>query len=181
MAIEKYYTDIEFLNYLNDIVSENPNASQRDIGEKCGLSVSVVNGFLKRCLSRGWIATKNLNMSKLQYMLTVEGLAELTKRSFRFMKRNFEELNNYKKNIDAHIERAVKEGKQKVVLYGGSKIDFLLRESCLAHGMEFEVRDMTAVPNRNAVLDDELVVIGEDGLDSDSVNVGAQTVYALAR
>lgn len=181
MALVKEYTDIEFLSDLKDIVADNPNASQREIGSSVGVSVALVNGFIKRCLARGWIATTNLNLNKLRYMITAEGMAELTKRSLSFMKRNFQELSNYKKNIDAHIAQAVQEGKSKVVLYGASKVDFLIEESCRYYGINFERKNGTVIPDKDAVANDELAVIGESTLDYSVDYNGLQTVYALAR
>ena len=179
MALVKEYTDIEFLNDLNNIVSENPAVSQRDIGERVGISVGVVNGFLKRCLDRGWIATKNLNMAKLQYMVTAEGLKELTKRSISFMKRNFEELSSYKKNIDNSVEEAIRDCKKRIVLYGESRVDFLIEESCRKYGMEFVKRPMCDAVEET---DDEVAVIGEDAVAEDDVRYGGvNTVYALVK
>ena len=179
MALVKEYTDIEFLNDLHNIVLENPSASQRDIGERVGISVGVVNGFLKRLLERGWIATKNLNMAKFQYMVTPEGVKALTKRSLSFMKRNFSELSQYKKNIDGHVQDAFQNGKTKVVLYGKSRVDFLIEESCRKFGMEFEKREMREVSGGETVIEEELSVIGEDELEYTMEHNGVKTVYAL--
>ena len=177
MALVKEYTDIEFLSDLRNIVQENPDARQRDRGSKCGVSAAVVNGFLKRCLERGWIATKNLNIRKLQYMLTAKGVEELTKRSLSFMKRNFAELSNYKKNIDEKISEVSKSGKNKVVLYGRSDVDFLIEESALSYGMMFEKRELSEMPGGDVV--GEFAVIGEDELEYTIEHNGVKTVYAL--
>ena len=182
MALVKDYTDIEFLSDLNDIVAQKPDASQRDMGESIGISVAVVNGFLKRCMERGWIAVSNLNKRKLQYMLTAQGLSELTRRSFSFMRRNFEELSTYRQNILAHLKEAKAAGKTTVALYGESKVDFIIAECCREVGVSFVIKEADPVPAKDTVSDGEIAVIGEVcGGEEFELTGAVQTVFALAR
>lgn len=182
MAFIKDYTDIDFLSDLNEILSEKPTSSQRDIGDDVGASVSIVNALIKRCLERGWVAVSRIDGRKLRYMLTAEGFKALTKRSISFMKRNFTQLSNYKKNIDNHIEQAKYAGKTKVVLYGTSDVSFLLEESCKAHDMEFEIKDTSEIPE--IVAENEFAVVGES-VQEEVYEVGQNgqlaTVFGLAR
>lgn len=185
MALVFDYSDIEFLADLNDILKESPTASQRDIGESLGVSVAVVNGLIKRCLGRGWIAVSRLDGRKLRYMLSAEGLTALMKRSIFFMQRNFDLLSTYKKNIDASIVKAKEAGKRQVVLYGRSKVDFILKESCRGHGMDFKVIPVSVVPGDCVISKDELAVIGES-VQADACEVAQgdgqmATVFALAK
>lgn len=182
MALVKDYTDIEFLSDLNDIVAQKPDASQRDMGESIGISVAVVNGFLKRCMERGWIAVSNLNKRKLQYMLTAQGLSELTRRSFSFMRRNFEELSTYRQNILAHLKEAKAAGKTTVVLYGESKVDFIIEECCREVGVDFIIKTADQISECESVSQNEMTVIGEAcGGEELELTGAGQTVFALAK
>lgn len=184
-ATFKQYTDIDFLAELKDILKEFPTATQREIGDKTGVSAAVINALLKRCLERGWIAVSRMDGRKLRYMLSAEGLTALTKRSIAFMQRNFSQLSAYKKNIDNSIRVARAAGKTKLTLYGSSQIDFLIVESCRAYGMEFETKDTSMIPGASSIPEDEFAIIGESvQRESYEVTRGGMrlaTVYAIAR
>lgn len=136
----KYSTssaEIEFLENLNVIVAEHPDVSQREISRQTGISLGIVNGLLKRCADRGWIALKNINKRKLAYIITPEGMNELFVRSISFMRRNFAQLRVYNENIDRNIEKAHRQGKTEVLLVGNSELQLFIEQSCKKHGMAF--------------------------------------------
>lgn len=130
--------DLKILTNIQKTLEVDPNANQRILAQKSNVSLGMMNAVLKRCVERGWIAVKNLNMKKVCYCLTPEGFEEISNRSANYMKRSFSMMNDYAEQIQNIIINAKNEGKNKVVLVGKSNVQFVIEWSCEKCGMEFK-------------------------------------------
>lgn len=149
-------SDIATLQTIADTLKEEPLASQRMLAEKAGMSIGLMNAILKRFVERGWIMLTNVNLKKLSYAITPEGISELTHRSQKFARRTFALANTYNDELCNLVQKARKDGKTKLVLYGSSYIKFLLIYACQKFDVEFV--EMEA---GDSVMSDALCVIGE--------------------
>lgn len=129
--------DLKILTNIQKTLEVDPNANQRILAQNSNVSLGMMNAVLKRCVERGWLAVKNLNMKKVCYCLTADGFNEISKRSSNYMKRSFSMMNDYADKIQNIIIRAKEEGKNKVVLYGNSNVRFVLEWACQKNGIEF--------------------------------------------
>lgn len=130
--------DTKILSEIQQTLAINPNATQRTMAQKSNVSLGMMNAVLKRCVERGWIAVKNLNMKKVCYCLTPEGFEEISNRSAKYMKSSFSMMNDYAEKIQNVISQAKEDGKSMVVLYGKSNIKFVIEWACEKCGMEFK-------------------------------------------
>lgn len=179
----KEYSEIDFLSDLSSIVEQKPAASQRDIGSCIGISVGVVNSLIRKCMERGWVACRNMNFSKLQYLITPSGIAALTKRSIAFMRRNFTELERYRSNMDRHLKNAKSCGKTVCILCGKSSLDTLIEEGCRKYDLKF-VYERDGIPCKRTDGHETFVILGEDLADGDSENLAVDynlpaSIFAL--
>lgn len=88
-------SDVATLQSIAKTLEEEPLASQRVLAENAGMSIGLMNAVLKRFVERGWIMLTNVNLRKLSYAVTPDGIAELTSRSQKFAKRTFAIANTY--------------------------------------------------------------------------------------
>lgn len=130
--------DAQILKNIQQTLTQDPNANQRTLAQNSNISLGQMNAVLKRCMERGWIAVKNLNMKKVCYYLTPEGLEEVRVRSCRYMKNTFSLMNEYAGKMQNVLQQAKDEGKTKVILVGKSNIDFLIEYTCEKTGLLFE-------------------------------------------
>lgn len=131
--------DSKILSEIQQTLAINPNANQRILAENSNISLGMMNAVLKRCVARGWIAVKNLNMKKVCYCLTAQGFEEISRRSSSYMKRSFSMMSDYAYGIENLILQSKEQGKSKVVLYGKSKIQFVIEWACHKNGVELEL------------------------------------------
>lgn len=129
--------DMQILCNIQKTLAVEPNANQRTLAQKSNISLGQMNAVLKRCAERGWIAIKNLNMKKVCYCLTPEGLEEISRRSSGYMKKSFEMMNEYAIKVADLIKKAKEDGKKKVKLVGQSNIKFVIEWSCEKFGIQF--------------------------------------------
>ncbi len=94
---------------------ENPELSQRELGERVGISLGAVNYCLKALVDRGLVKARNFRRSPNKmgyaYFLTPAGLSEKTLLTGRFLKRKIAEYETLKKEISllsAEFNRPVK-------------------------------------------------------------------------
>lgn len=128
----------EILTQIQQTLSVDPNANQRTLAQNSNISLGMMNAVLKRCIERGWIAVKNLNMKKVCYCLTAQGFEEISRRSSSYMKRSFSMMNDYAGSIENLVSQAKSQGKSKVVLYGTSNIQFVIEWACQKNALELE-------------------------------------------
>lgn len=151
--------DSLILTSIQKTLSENPNANQRTLAENSNVSLGMMNAVLKRCISRGWIAVKNLNMKKVCYCLTPEGFEAISKRSTNYLKRSFSMMNDYADRICSQFEKYKSEGVGTIVLLGKSNIQFVLEYAANKCNINFIVDENAE--NLSQISDNVVYIAGE--------------------
>ena len=93
------------------LLHENPELTQRELGERVGVSLGAVNYCLKALIERGLVKasnfTKSTNKLGYAYVLTPAGIAEKTLLTGRFLARKKAEYDALRAEIDALSREAV--------------------------------------------------------------------------
>ena len=92
----------------------------------------------------------NVNLRKLSYAVTAEGISELRTRSQNFARRTFELANKYNEKLLALVAQAKNEGKKEVWLFGNSYIKFLLIYACQTLIVTFVEKAITTPVDKQA-------------------------------
>ena len=86
------------------LLHENPELTQRELGERVGISLGAVNYSLRALIERGLVKAGNFSRSPNKlgyaYVLTPTGIAEKTFLTGRFLKRKVEEYEVLKLEIE---------------------------------------------------------------------------------
>ena len=95
------------------LLHDNPELTQRELGERVGISLGAVNYSLRALIERGLVKAGNFsrNPNKLgyAYVLTPAGIVEKTLLTGRFLQRKVEEYEALRVEIDAYA-REIAEG-----------------------------------------------------------------------
>ena len=62
--------DVEVL--ILEELEKNPDVTQRDLSEKTGLSLGMVNLLLKKFVKKGFVKLEKLNSRSFRYILTAD-------------------------------------------------------------------------------------------------------------
>jgi DNA-binding MarR family transcriptional regulator len=111
--------------------------TQRSIARAAGLSLGMTNVLLKRFSEKGWVTVRRVNARNLQYALTPEGVQEIARRTYRYLKRTARNASLYRDILEEFVLSSKREGVQTLVLAGVSDLDFILEYVCERHGMAF--------------------------------------------
>jgi EPS-associated MarR family transcriptional regulator len=87
------------------LLHENPELTQRELGERVGVSLGAVNYCLKALIERGLVKAGNFSKSSNKlgyaYVLTPAGIAEKTMLTGRFLTRKLAEYRQLRLEIES--------------------------------------------------------------------------------
>ena len=124
---------------LLEVLKTRPDAGQRDMAEAIGLSLGMTNLLLKDLSAKGWMLMRKLNTRKMQYVLTPEGMKELSRRSYRYLKKSIRNVADCRVQLEALVLEAKAQGALGLHLVGSSDLDFVLDYLCRQHDLPFRV------------------------------------------
>jgi len=133
-------------------LEKNSNITQRDLSEKTGLSLGMVNILLKKFIKKGFVKLERLNSKSFRYILTPEGFKEKSKKTIEYMKIYYRRTLLIKQNIERITQRY---GRNRTyVLFGKDKemkeiIEGILKELRVKYITE---NDLEKIESTNVVL-----------------------------
>jgi len=133
-------------------LEKNSNITQRDLSEKTGLSLGMVNILLKKFIKKGFVKLERLNSKSFRYILTPEGFKEKSKKTIEYMKIYYRRTLLIKQNIERITQRY---GRNRTyVLFGKDKemkeiIEGILKELRVKYITE---NDLDKIESTNVVL-----------------------------
>ena len=84
-------------------ISKEPNANQRDLAKKLGLSLGKINYCIRALKKKGLIKINNFKKNKRKfnylYMLTPKGVSEKTRITINFMKQKMKEYDELQSEL----------------------------------------------------------------------------------
>ncbi len=94
------------------LLHENPELTQRELGERVGISLGAVNYCLRALIERGLVKAGNFSASQnklgYSYLLTPSGIAEKARLTSRFLARKKTEYDALRIEIET-LSREVTE------------------------------------------------------------------------
>jgi DNA-binding MarR family transcriptional regulator len=81
---EKSIDSYRALRLMSEIVGDEP-LSQREISQRLGIAVGLVNSYLKNLVAKGYVRVKNFPRNRYAYLLTPQGLAEKSRLAYQHL------------------------------------------------------------------------------------------------
>lgn len=130
--------EIQLLSNVQTLLSQNPDANQREMAKTVEMSLGMTNALLKKFAEKGWICMQRLSSRNIRYALTPAGMNEVAHRSYRFIKQTFASLNEYKDRITKLVLDSKKDGFSQILLIGNSEVAFLVEYACQTLSMDYK-------------------------------------------
>ena len=103
-------------------IKNNPSTTQRSLSSKLNISLGLTNSILKNLITRGWIKAKKDTGRKLLYIITPQGMANVS----RLMYTRFQETLHYyhytKDLLTAYLIKLYQKGEKTVNIYGTGQL-----------------------------------------------------------
>ena len=109
-------------------ISRQPLRTQRDLSQSVGLSLGMTNLLIKRLSRKGLIKITQLDWKRTQYLLTLQGALEKTKKSYDYTLYTIRLFRQIEENIASVLKREHKNGRRSFHLVAQDELQQLLAE-----------------------------------------------------
>ena len=103
-------------------IKKNPSTTQRSLSRKLNISLGLTNAIIKNLIHRGWLKAKKDTGRKLLYIITPEGMANVS----RLMYNRFQETLHYyhytKDLLTAYLMKLYQKGERTINIYGTGQL-----------------------------------------------------------
>ncbi|HCJ65804.1 MAG TPA: hypothetical protein DHV62_00380 [Elusimicrobia bacterium] len=142
-------------------ITNNHCPNQRLIARKLGISLGLTNLIIKRLIRKGYLKVSQLNSHKVQYILTPQGFAEKTKKSYYYTLDTIAVLRTLKQKIQKIVLSEYNKGVHKFVIQGDSELAELVEISL--RDLNLENLEYLKAGNDSLPIQDNFCVLNSEG------------------
>lgn len=105
-----------------DELANNDAMTQRDLSNRLGIALGLVNSYIRNLVAKGFITVKNIPPKRYAYYLTPKGFAEKTRLAYDLLHdytRIYREAKSNYRNLFHELER---KGARQVVFAGADEV-----------------------------------------------------------
>lgn len=113
--------DIRTLKLLEEL-DNNHTPSQRDLARSLGVSLGLVNSFLKRLVNKGYFKVTTIPKNRVRYMLTPKGAAEKTRLTYEYIGSSYRFYKEARQRLRDLFETLHEQGVRRIVIYGANDL-----------------------------------------------------------
>ncbi len=103
-------------------IKNDPSLTQRSLSHRLNISLGLTNSILQNLIHRGWIKAQKMTGRKILYLITPEGMANVS----RLMYSRFQETLHYyhytKDLLTAYLMKLYQQGERTVNIYGTGQL-----------------------------------------------------------
>lgn len=121
-------------------ISEESYRTQRQLSESTGLSLGMTNILIKKLINKGYIKVKHLDWKRTQYLLTMKGMMEISRKSFAYALHTLKQFRVIRAGIEEKILAEKKLGAKRAYLIAWPEYQGALSEAFTELGIDdFEI------------------------------------------
>ncbi|MHB8846039.1 MAG: winged helix-turn-helix transcriptional regulator [Nitrospirota bacterium] len=105
-----------------DELSNNDALTQRDLSQRLGIALGLVNSYIKNLVAKGFITVRNIPSKRYAYYLTPKGFAEKSRLAYDLLQdytRIYREAKNNYRQLFLDLERS---GVKRIVFAGADEV-----------------------------------------------------------
>lgn len=110
-------------------IAKNPAHTQRSLSRDVGLSLGTTNLLIQRLARKGLIKVKQLDWKRTQYLLTLKGALEKTRKTYHYTLYTVRLFRQIRENMETLLRREYAQGRRRFSLVAQDEILDLLREA----------------------------------------------------
>lgn len=117
-------------------ISRKPTRTQRDLSQSLGLSLGMTNLLIQRLSRKGLIKVRQLDWKRTQYLLTLKGAVEKTRKAYGYMLYTLRIFRQIEDNIAVMLRGQHADGARVFHLVAQDELHELVREKAAELGLE---------------------------------------------
>ena len=107
-------------------INENAELTQRSLANELGIALGLVNTYLKRCINKGYVKTRQIPRNRYAYYLTPKGFAEKSKLTAEYL---YQSLSLFRQAHDSYrvlLSTCSEKQWRRICLCGGGDLADIL-------------------------------------------------------
>ena len=113
---------------LHELSKNHGFVSQRELAQRAGISIGLINILLKNLIRQGYVKTKNLNKRKIRYFLTQKGFKQNLNRCYQTIRKTIWHYQQLECSINSTIEKNIREGYRHFRIVGDGELATLVEK-----------------------------------------------------
>ena len=127
--------DIQSLKLMEEISRDDGFTTQRELAKRLGVSVGLVNLFIKRVVRKGYFKINSIPGRRVRYLLTAKGFAEKSRLTMSYLRYSLSYFREIRLKLKDFSDKLKANEVRRVVLVGTGEIVELLslslQEACI--------------------------------------------------
>ena len=103
-------------------IDRDSHTSQRTLSRELNVALGLANGYLKRCVRKGWIKIKQAPRRRYAYYLTPQGFAEKARLTGQYLSASFNFFRRAREQMSELLAECAKSGRSRIVFAGVSDL-----------------------------------------------------------
>ena len=103
-------------------VDNGKTPSQRDLAGELNISLGLVNSFIKRLVTKGFVKITTIPKNRIKYILTPSGAAEKTRLTYKYIQHSYSFYKDARQKLRKLCADLEKKGIQRIVFYGAGDL-----------------------------------------------------------
>lgn len=112
------HTEQKVLVRLLSEIERNPSMTQRGLASELGIALGLMNQYLKRCVTKGWVRALQVSPRRLSYFLTPDGFREKSHMVAVYLSRSLTFFRDARVQCEAVLDQCETLGWRKLALVG---------------------------------------------------------------
>ena len=119
--IRMHPNDIRTLKLL-EAIETDPGPSQRDLARQLGVSLGLVNAFVKRLARKGYFKVTQVPKNRARYILTPRGALEKTRLTLEYIQFSHAFYREARHKLRRLLAALARQGTRRIVFYGTGEV-----------------------------------------------------------
>lgn len=120
-------TEQKVLVHLLSEIERNPSFTQRGLATELGIALGLMNQYLKRCVTKGWVRGSQVSPRRITYFLTSEGFREKSQMVAGYLSRSMSFFRDAKVQCEDAFNHCISHGWSRVALVGEGDLADIVR------------------------------------------------------
>lgn len=109
------------LRILDELTRES-SITQRNLSNKLGIALGLVNTYIKRLGKKGYIKVTSIPKNRVKYILTPKGFTEKVRLTYEYMHYSINYFKDIRKRIDSIYRQMIASGAKDILIWGDGEV-----------------------------------------------------------
>lgn len=132
-------TEQKVMVHLLSEIERNPSFTQRGLAGELGIALGLMNQYLKRCLTKGWIRASQVSARRITYFLTPEGFKEKSLMVKDYLSRSMAFFRDAREQCEEVFKICKNKNYTRIALVGDSDLADIAKLVASGTGINVEI------------------------------------------